>query len=1097
MTKQSKLPEKPTRMPDVEDARKELAIGDHLREIESINSESAKSQRFTLLLKSLFGVQPGFIEEYVQGIEKYLKAKGTDLFIRGRADQLSGNLIIEFEREIVSKAKVDESEGQLRLYAACAWSQEQPGRRTKYLCLATDGRRFRAYAPIPKDAASQTIDPNDVRLVPLESIDAAELPWEDFYFFLDRYLLRKEVLHPTSDHIVKDFGPASHAFQVSGVALLSLWQELKNHPDYLVLYEAWDKYLRIVYGSALGDEELFIRHTYLAMLAKLMVWCRLVSPQAHPSEQDIIAILEGSYFRDRLRIENFLEEDFFSWVARPEARKVGLEIARPLLGLLRDYNLREISEDVLKALYEGLVDPATRHDLGEYYTPDWLAHRLVRRLLEPNPKAAVLDPASGSGTFLYMTIREKRRLLGDSAATLNHILSAVVGMDIHPLACIVAKANYVLALGDLMVKRKHKVAIPVYLANSIRPPEMDAQPQLWHKVKCYKTEIDGHVVHIPETLIKDPDKYDQTIEAAREFAVHSKDKRVDAKTFTNFLRTHYAGLLDDEDAANVLFSVAETLKTMIEAGRDTIWAYILKNLYKPLFLKQRFDLVVGNPPWLSYRFVERSDYQQFLKHQITKVYGLVTGRAELVTHLELGTLFLARSADLYLKMDGRIGFVLPKSIFSADQHDALRQGRVKINIQEKDAKTGKPREEIVSVVTECLWDLEGVTPLFRTSSAVLIGRKAKAEGKARGPISGEVIVGELLLRNAGLDAAEKALRFQAAPFHLSVMGTRSFWSTAAAVNVAESPYKGQFAQGASIVPRAFWLVDLKASQYGFDANVPPLISAQTALKLAKPAYKGCVIEGNMESQFIYATLLPADMLPFGFQRLQPVVLPVIVKFGDYRLRDADWARQEGFVHLADWLDKVQREWRKRGGTKTKKTTAIQWLDYRKKLTCQDPKVRFRVLYGTSGTHVCACVVDTREMKKNFPSGLEARGFVADTKTYYFNAESWEHACYLVSVLNAQALDRAIKPTQSRGLWGARDVHTKVLDLPIPKFDPDKKVHVRLAEIGEACAKRVKKWGDSGGPGQVKSIGRLRGNVRELLKAELADIDAIVKPLLGL
>jgi methylase of polypeptide subunit release factors len=1084
-------------MPDVDAAQKELAIGAYVGSIEGINSESGKSQRFTLLLHGLFGVEPGFIEEYVQGIEKYLKAKGKDRIIRGQADQLSGNLIIEFEREIVSKPKLDEAEGQLRQYAACAWSQEQPGQRTKYLCLATDGRRFRAYAPIPKDAGSQTIDPDDVRLVPLESIDAAKLLWQDFYYFLDRYLLRKEILHPSSEPIVKDFGPKSHAFQVAEAALLRLWQDLKGHPDYCVLYEAWDKYLRIVYGSALADEALFVRHTYLAMLAKLTVWSRLAGTANHPTQRDTVAILEGSYFKSQLGIENFMEEDFFSWVARKEARDMGMEIARLLLGLLRNYNLREISEDVLKALYEGLVDPTTRHDLGEYYTPDWLAHRLVRRLLEPNPEATVLDLACGSGTFLYMTIREKRRLLGDSAATLKHILSAVVGMDIHPLACIVAKANYVLALGDLMVKRKQKVAIPVYLANSIRPPEMEVQPQLWHKVKCYKTEIDSHEVHIPETLIKDSEKYDQAIEAAHEFAVHSRGKRVDAKAFSNFLRTHYAGLLDDEDAADVLFTVAETLKTMIEAGRDTIWAFVLKNIYKPLFLKERFDLVVGNPPWLSYRYVERSDYQAFLKEQITKVYGLVTGRAELVTHLELGTLFLARSADLYLKMDGRIGFVLPKSIFSADQHDALRRGRVRISIQEKDAKTGKPREEIVSVVTECLWDLEGVTPLFKTASAVLIGRKAKAKGKVGEPISGEVLAGELPLRNATLEAAERALRFQEVPFNLSVMGTRSYWSTGLAVNVAGSPYKDLFVEGASIVPRCFWLVDLKVSEYGFDANLPPLISSEAAQKLAKPAYKGCVIEGNVESQFIYATLLPADMVPFGFLRLQPVVLPAIVHSGDYRLRDVQQARHEGFIHLAAWIERAAREWQNRRGEKAGNLTVLGRLDYVHGLTRQKANARFRVLYAMSGTHICACVVDSKVLDKSAQTGLKPQGFACDYKTYFCESADPQEIHYLAAVLNANSVNKAIKPAQSRGLWGPRDVCKKALDLPIPKFDPAKKEHVRLAEIGEACAKRVKKWSDSGGPGNARSIGRLRSNVREMLKAELAEIDAIVKPMLGL
>ena len=34
---------------------------------------------------------------------------------------------------------------------------------------------------------------------------------------------------------------------------------------------------------------------------------------------------------------------------------------------------------MLKALYESLIDPAQRHDLGESYTPDWLAAKVVAR----------------------------------------------------------------------------------------------------------------------------------------------------------------------------------------------------------------------------------------------------------------------------------------------------------------------------------------------------------------------------------------------------------------------------------------------------------------------------------------------------------------------------------------------------------------------------------------------------------------------------------------------------------------------------------------------------------------------------------------------
>jgi type I restriction-modification system DNA methylase subunit len=63
--------------------------------------------------------------------------------------------------------------------------------------------------------------------------------------------------------------------------------------------------------------------------------------------------------------------------------------------------------DVPKSLYESLTDPAQRHDLGEYYTPDWLAAKIVAHALTNPLEQRVLDPACGSGTFLFHVIRLK------------------------------------------------------------------------------------------------------------------------------------------------------------------------------------------------------------------------------------------------------------------------------------------------------------------------------------------------------------------------------------------------------------------------------------------------------------------------------------------------------------------------------------------------------------------------------------------------------------------------------------------------------------------------------------------------------------------
>ncbi len=80
----------------------------------------------------------------------------------------------------------------------------------------------------------------------------------------------------------------------------------------------------------------------------------------------------------------------------------------------------------------------------------------------------MLDPACGSGTFLYFAVLEKRAQLGDSPDTLRHILQSVCGADIHPLAVLIARTNYLLALGDLLTPRSR--------SKLTRSPCTDAQP---------------------------------------------------------------------------------------------------------------------------------------------------------------------------------------------------------------------------------------------------------------------------------------------------------------------------------------------------------------------------------------------------------------------------------------------------------------------------------------------------------------------------------------------------------------------------------------------------------------------------------------------
>ncbi len=85
----------------------------------------------------------------------------------------------------------------------------------------------------------------------------------------------------------------------------------------------------------------------------------------------------------------------------------------------------------------------------------------------------------------------------------------------------------------------------------------------------------------------------------------------------------------------------------------------------------------------------------------------------------------------------------------------------------------------------------------------------------------------------------------------------------------------------------------------------------------------------------------------------------------------------------------------------------------------------------------------------------------------------------------------------RGLCEPRDIHKKVLELPIPQFDAENPHHRQLAELGQACTAKVRQWIDNGGPGSIRSIGKLRGMVREMLREKLKEIDGIVEGMMSI
>ena len=423
---------------------------------------------------------------------------------------------------------------------------------------------------------------------------------------------------------------------------------------------------------------LFALHTYYSIFIKFLgseIVSAFSSFTASIIQRCVNASSANALRRVMLRLEtgenwkawgvsNFLEGDLFAWYISAWTTDVA-DAIKAIALKADEYDPSTLSveptesQDLLKQLYQHLIPRSIRHDLGEYYTPDWLAsHALDAVGLDGNPDKRVLDPGCGSGTFLVETINRikswfdsHRHECGFSETALaQKILTNVVGFDLNPLAVMTSRVNYLIAIRDLIKYAPH-VEIPVYLSDSVRTPT--AFGRLFTNITQLKTAVGEFL--IPAEVSRsssDIAKYTQIMELCIE-------EKASADVFLDQCKSD--GLpIGHEDGHRALYSQMQQLS--IE-NRNGVWARVIKNSFAPIFSK-RFHFVLGNPPWINWQHLPKEYRTDLLP--VWKKYNLLTltGAAAQLggSKKDLSMLFTYVSVDKYLHDGGRLAFLITQSV---------------------------------------------------------------------------------------------------------------------------------------------------------------------------------------------------------------------------------------------------------------------------------------------------------------------------------------------------------------------------------------------------------------------------------------------------
>lgn len=968
-----------------------------------------------------------------------LNLKGGDVRLESpagggrRIDVEAGRTVFEVKKDLRAGATSTEALSQLKGYVADR--SRQLGER--YVGILTDGAEWRLY---------HLSGDHTLQLVSTFELHPGDPKVGELRLWLDGALATTEAIQPSPSEISRRLGAGSSAHQLERATLTALFEESQKVPAVQLKRELWARLLRTALGSSFVDDDaLFVEHTYLVLASELIAHAVVGFNIADPHTSGA-SLVSGELFTVA-GIGGVVERDFFDWVIdTPQGEQFVTSLARRL----SRFDWAGVQHDVLKVLYESVIDADTRHSLGEYYTPDWLAEVLVDRVVDDPLNQRVLDPACGSGTFLFHAVR---RYLEAAAAggvsnqdALAGVCSTVFGVDLHPVAVTLARVTYLLAIGsDRLTGERGAISIPVYLGDSLQ----------WHTdetlfarggVTIYTTdgrELFERELHFPSRVVADVRRFDHLVTELTEKASTRSSPAVPS---LKAVFQRYAIHPDDQPAIEATF---ESLCRLFDEGRNHIWGYYIRNLARPHWLSQpdnQVDVLVGNPPWLAYRFMPAEMQKDFKKK--TAARGLWVG-AQLTTHQDLSGFFVARSTELYLRDGGRFGFVLPLATLTRQQHKRFRTG------------DWSGKETRNKVEFEEAWDLAGIEPpLFPMPASVLTGRRLDTARP----------VGNTAVRWAGVLPARDVSWKEASP-HLE----RREDVPIPDMTATESPYRDRFTQGGFVWPRVLLLVeDDGPSPLGVPAGKRRVRSSRSAQE--KPPWKQVpTLRGVVESEFVRPLHLGSTIAPF--RPLEPEW--AIIPWEGGRLIGHLPDQLDRYPGLRDWWQHAEELWERHRPDYTT-INLTERLEYKDGTSKQFPVASHRVVFTSSGSNLVAAALD------------DSRALVSET-LYWASCSTETESNYLTAILNSSPLLALIKDLQARGQFGTRHFHKVVFAAPIPLFDPAQPLHVKLAELG-ANARKLAEDVDVTGMGFLKA----RRNISDALRASgiTDDITQVASDLLA-
>ncbi len=319
-------------------------------------------------------------------------------------------------------------------------------------------------------------------------------------------------------------------------------------------------------------------------------------------------------------------------------------VRNEIFGYIYENYLKELYEETQKGQY--FTDPDVVNFMLKQivYKPEELKKRLDNKLWEKY--ISIIDPSCGSGTFLYSAVNQIVSAAPNgskkSSETIEELINDnVFGLDIAEFPLYLAEMNILMRILPLIINEKYNNPID-------------------KKIKVFKTN--DSIAEFLDTGLKNTL---QDLEALKAKAgqISMGFKELDLN-YDSFMR---------------------------EKGDLEEMKKSLENL--PGISRYRFDYVIGNPPYVGYNECSKQKVLIFEKMKqrggatLNNIYGvnlhsIPNKPKKYAPKPNLFAFFIALGISL-LKDNGKLCYIIPQTILTAGDLDALRYHLAKFTTIEK------------------------------------------------------------------------------------------------------------------------------------------------------------------------------------------------------------------------------------------------------------------------------------------------------------------------------------------------------------------------------------------------------------------------------